>query len=88
MNSHFARLLATAVLAATALASCGKVTAENYGKIKVGQSYAEVTGILGSPAGCDEVAGLRSCKWADGGSSISVKFAADKVVLHSAENVR
>ena len=77
-----------AILAAAALASCGKISAENYGKIKVGQSYAEVTAILGSPAGCDDVAGMRSCKWTSGGSSISVKFAADKVMLHSAENVR
>jgi hypothetical protein len=80
--------LGMAAAACLLLAACGKVTAENYGKVKVGMSYQETTAILGSPTGCDEAAGFRSCRWVDGKSSITVRLAADKVVLHSAENVR
>jgi hypothetical protein len=79
---------AAALAACLILGACGKVTAENYGKVKVGMTYGETTAILGSPTGCDETAGFRSCRWVDGKSSITVRFAADKVVLHSAENVR
>lgn len=76
------------LLAAALLASCGKVTAENYAKLKVGMTYQETTAILGNPSRCDDMAGFRSCKWGDDKSSITVRFAADKAVLHSAENVR
>jgi uncharacterized protein YodC (DUF2158 family) len=84
LRPRYAAALAIALL----LGACGKVTAENYGKIKVGMTYQEATAILGSPTGCDETAGFRSCRWVDGKSSVTVRFAADKVVLHSAENVR
>ena len=70
------------------LGGCGRVTAENYGKLKVGMTYQETTAILGSPAGCDDTAGFRTCKWGDGKSGITVRFAADKAVLFSAENIR
>ncbi len=78
-----------AILAAALLASgCSKVSAENYAKLKVGMSYQETTAILGSPAGCSDTAGFRTCKWGDEKGSITVRFAADKAVLHSAENIR
>jgi hypothetical protein len=85
---HSLPRLAVAAAAGLLLAACGKVTAENYGKVKVGMTYQETAAILGSPTGCDEAAGFRSCRWVNGKSSITVRFAADKVVLHSAENVR
>lgn len=77
-----------ALLLAGLLAACGKVTAENYAKIKVGMEYREVTAILGNPARCDDTAGFKSCKWGDDKSSITVRFVADKVALLSAENIR
>ena len=70
------------------LAACGKVTAENYAKLKAGMSYKEVTGILGNPASCDDVIGFKSCKWGDEKSHITVRFAGDAVIMHSAENLR
>ena len=76
------------VLAATLLAACSKVTAENYARLKVGMTYQETTAILGSPARCDDTAGFRTCRWGDDKSGITVRFAADKAVLHSAENIR
>jgi hypothetical protein len=79
---------AALVAAGLLIAGCGKVTAENYAKVKVGMAYNEVTAILGSPAGCNDTAGFKACKWGDDKSSITVRFAADKVVMHSADNVR
>lgn len=70
------------------LAACSKITAENYAKIKAGMSYKEVSGILGNPASCDDVVGFKSCKWGDEKSHITVRFAGDAVIMHSAENLR
>ena len=81
---RLAALLAAALLAG----GCSKVNAGNYAKLKVGMSYQETTAILGSPAGCSDTAGFRTCKWGDEKGSITVRFAADKAVLHSAENIR
>jgi hypothetical protein len=80
-------LLATLALALL-VAACSKLTAENYAKIKVGMAYAEVTGILGDPASCNDIAGFKMCRWGDDKSSVTVRFVGDKVVLHSAENIK
>ncbi len=78
-----------ALLAAGLLASaCSKVTAENYAKLRVGLTYQETAAILGSPAGCSDTAGFKTCKWGDDNASITVRFAADRVVLTSSENIR
>ncbi len=70
------------------LAACGKVTAENYAKVKSGMEYKEVVGILGNPASCDDIVGFKSCKWGDEKSHITVRFAGDAVIMHSAQNLR
>lgn len=90
MTSHHSRSIriAVATLALVALAACGKVTAENYAKLKVGMTYQETTAVLGSPAKCDDTAGFKVCRWEDGKAVITARFAADKMVLHSADNIR
>jgi hypothetical protein len=80
--------LAALLAAALLLAGCSKVTAENYAKLKVGMTSQEVSAILGSPARCDETAGFKTCKWGDDKSSVTIRFAADKAVVYSAENIR
>lgn len=70
------------------LAACDRLTVENYGKIKTGMSYDEVTTIIGSPSNCSEMVGIRSCTWGDERHHVSVNFVADKVVLTTAENLR
>jgi len=82
------RHCAIGLLLALLLAACGKVTADNYAKLKVGMTTREVTAILGSPARCDDMAGFQTCKWGDDKSSITIRFAADKAVVYSAENIR
>ena len=72
------RQLAALALVALLAAGCSKLTAENYARIKVGMSYQEVAAILGSPTGCSDVAGLKSCTWGDESRNIKVQFAADR----------
>jgi hypothetical protein len=90
MSPNPSPLFRLALVAAVglALAACSKVTAENYAKIKVGMPYADVTSTLGSPSSCSDTAGFKVCKWGDEKSGITVRFAADKVVVHSADNIK
>ena len=69
------------------LAGCNRLTMENYGKIKSGMSYDEVTAIIGAPTKCSEALGIRICTWGDDTHSINVNFVADKVVLSAADNL-
>jgi hypothetical protein len=71
-----------------ALLGCSKVTLENYDKIAVGMSYDEVTQLLGTPDQCDDVMGVRNCKWGDEKRSVNVSFVADKVLLFSSSNLK
>jgi hypothetical protein len=82
------RRLAALLAAGLLVCACSRLTAENYARLKVGMTYQEVTAILGSPAGCSDTAGFRTCKWGDDRSSITIRFAADKAVLYSSENIR
>jgi len=77
------------VLAGSVLVACSsKVSLENYGKLRTGQSYEDVTKILGDPARCDEVLGIRTCVWGDEQRGISVNFVAGQVMLLSAKNLK
>jgi len=67
---------------------CSKLTTENYAKLKVGMSYIEVTAILGSPASCSDMVGLKSCRWGDDKRHVEVRFAGDAVLLYSAQNIQ
>lgn len=81
--------LAAALALTTLLAACSKVTAENYNKIELGQSYEQVQELIGKPTSCDDVLGARNCVWGKAGSArVNVTFAGNKVVLFSAQNLR
>ncbi len=76
------------VVSMLALWGCSsKVNQENYRKIKIGMSYAEVAAILGEPVECASVLGTQSCDWGDEKRSINIKFAADNVVFRSAKGL-
>lgn len=70
------------------LLGCSKLTLENYGKITVGMPYDEVTRLIGPPAQCDDVMGVRSCQWGDDKRSIHVNFVAGQVLLFSSSNLK
>jgi len=76
-------------LSGSLLAACGgQLSLDNYNKLETGQSYDEVKKIIGEPARCDEMIGIRSCVWGDEQRGISVNFVAGKVILFSARNLK
>jgi hypothetical protein len=71
------------------LGACGsQLSLENYNKLKVGQTYDEVKQVIGDPARCDEMLGVRTCVWGDEQRGISVNFVAGKVLLLSARSLK
>ena len=71
------------------LAACGnQLSLENYNKLKVGQSYDEVKKVIGDPARCDEMIGIRSCVWGDEQHGVKIGFVAGQVMLLSATNLK
>lgn len=80
--------LALVAAAGLALAACSKLSAENYAKIKMGMAYSDVTATIGNPANCSDTAGFKVCKWGDEKSGATVRFAADKVVMYSSDNLK
>jgi hypothetical protein len=67
---------------------CSKLTLENYNKISAGMTYEEVTQLIGSPDQCDDVLGVRNCKWGDEKHSVNVSFLGGKVILFSSSNLK
>jgi hypothetical protein len=51
-------------------------------------SYDEVTQLIGSPATCDDVMGVRNCLWGDEKRSINISFVGSKVLLFSSSNLQ
>lgn len=70
------------------LLGCSKLTLENYSQIAVGMSYDEVTALIGSPAQCDDVLGVRNCTWGDETRSVQVSFVGGKVLVYSSSNLK
>lgn len=81
------RFFLIAVLAFVVVA-CSKVNMENYSRLKTGQGYDEVVAILGQPARCDEMLGVRQCVWGDDKQGITVGFVASKALTMSANNLK
>lgn len=67
---------------------CSKLTIENYNQITTGMTYDEVTQLLGKPAECDDLMGVRKCRWGDDTRSVQVSFVAGKVLLFSSSNLQ
>ena len=83
------RRLAGLVLSSLLLAACSsQLSLENYNKLKVGQSYDEVKKVIGDPARCDEMIGIRSCVWGDEQRGVKIGFVAGQVMLLSATNLK
>ena len=81
------RTLAATLPLLVLLACGGKLTLENYDRIQVGMPYDEVVALIGKPAGCDDVLGIRQCRWGDARRSASVSFVAGKVLLFASSNL-
>ena len=76
-----------ALAAALLLASCSKVTQENFARIEEGMSEAQVTALLGTPAESNSVTVLgvsgTASRWVGGDAMITVRFVNGKVALKS-----
>ena len=66
---------------------CSKITPENFKKLNSGMTYEEVHKIIGDPASCESVIGIKSCIWEEGEKAIAVKFLSDKVLLFSSKDL-
>lgn len=73
---------------ALVLLGCSKLTLKNYNQLEAGMAYDDVTVLLGKPAQCDDVLGVRNCTWGDETRSVSVSFVGGKVLLFSATNLK
>lgn len=71
------------------LLACSKqMSLESYNKLQLGQTVDEVNTLVGPPARCDEVLGVRNCMWGDEQHGINVSFVAGKVILMSAKGLK
>lgn len=71
------------------LAACSKqMSLESYNKLQLGQTVDEVNTLVGPPARCDEVLGVRNCVWGDEQHGINISFVAGKVILMSAKGLK
>ncbi len=70
------------------LAGCSKLTQENYDKLEMGMSQAEVEDVLGSAERCSRSLGTQSCMWGDEEDKhIKVMFMNNKAVTFSYEGI-
>jgi hypothetical protein len=89
MMSLVLRRMVFVAASAFLLSACGpSLSLANYNRLQVGQSYDEVKQIVGEPARCDEMLGVRTCVWGDEQRGISVNFVGGKVLLLSARNLK
>ncbi len=73
-----------AVAALFVLSGCSKLNQENYEKLEMGMSRAEVEQILGKAQSCDRSVGVEVCLWGDEQSKyIKVRFMANNAATFS-----
>ncbi|WP_028110894.1 lipoprotein [Ferrimonas futtsuensis] len=65
------------------LAGCSKVNQQNYDKLELGMSRAEVEAVLGRADRCSGSLGTETCIWGGDHTQIKVGFAADQAMLFS-----
>jgi hypothetical protein len=82
------RHLTVAALTVLLLACSRKVSLDQFNRLRTGQSFEEVRQIVGDPASCDEILGLRHCVWGNPEHGIRVGFLGGKVVLLAAHNLQ
>lgn len=84
MKQLFGALILITVMLVT---GCGKLTSENYDKIKTGMDYKEVVKILGEADKCESRLGSKACVWGNESKNIKINFLADKVIVFSKEGI-
>ncbi|MGV1100045.1 DUF3862 domain-containing protein [Thiovibrio sp. JS02] len=88
MGKKMKRIMVALLATLLFTAGCGKLTKENYDKLKMGMEYGEVTALLGNPDNCSESMGAKSCSWGDETRNITVMFLADKTMAFSSTGIK
>ena len=74
-----------ALLAAALLASCAKITQDNFSRIQEGMTEQEVIALLGEPTEANSVNVLgvsgTSSRWVGSDAEITIRFVNGKVAL-------
>ncbi len=72
---------------AIALAGCSKVNQQNYDKLKMGMSYAEVVQLLGEPEQCESLVAFKSCTWGKDPKTITIRLVGENVILFESKGL-
>ena len=80
-KNHRPWIIAFIVITLFGLLACSKVNKENYDKLTMGMGYSEVTALLGEPDKCETLLAFKSCTWGKDPKTITIRLAADKVIL-------
>ena len=70
------------------LTACSELNESNYSRLEVGMPFEDVRGIFGAPSECNEVLGVRSCRWGDDGRWVRIGFVGDRVAVTAAKNLK
>jgi hypothetical protein len=69
------------------IVACGKLTPENYSKLKMSMPYDDVVELLGKPDQCDGAMGIKDCTWGGEKKQINVKFLNENVIFFTGKGL-
>ncbi|USD39824.1 DUF3862 domain-containing protein [Ferrimonas sp. SCSIO 43195] len=75
------RWMGMTVAAVLLLSGCSRITQENYDKLELGMSKADVEAVIGRADDCSGSMGTETCVWGTDQRQIKVGFAADRAML-------
>ena len=76
------------LLAVLCLPACSKVDQAHYEQLELGQTYEQVSDILGSADECTDMLGGKKCTWGDDQRHIKATFAGDSLLFFSAKGLK
>lgn len=70
------------------LTGCSKLSQENFDKLEMGMSLAEIEKHIGTHANCAASLGTQSCIWGnEGGRFVKIRFVAGAAVTFESEKL-
>lgn len=80
--------LSAVALVALTLTGCSKLNQENYDKLKMGMTLAEVEAVIGSNDECSTSLGTKTCMWGSkDGKHIKASFMGDAAITFSSDKL-
>ncbi|MBI5062705.1 MAG: DUF3862 domain-containing protein [Desulfatitalea sp.] len=87
MRPSTPKILIPLLFALLLTVACGKLTPENYGKLKMSMPYDDVVTLIGSPDKCDGAMGIKDCIWGGEKKHINVKFLNENVIFFTGKGL-